>query len=119
MGLTPVKEDGEDAYQRVIYNDVAQGAAWSQHKKWQHGRKQPRLTRAMRNSRKSPSPGRSPSHSVNRTLWSRHNSPSNGRKNKWESQDSRGVTIDNDEDMDITVIHNDVTYFYSRWVVVY
>ncbi len=47
MGLTPVKEDTEeDAFQRVIYNDVAHGgAAWSQHKKWQHGQKQPRLMR--------------------------------------------------------------------------
>ncbi len=59
MGLTPVKEDTEeDAFQRVIYNDVAHGgAAWSQHKKWQHGQKQPRLMRAMGNSRNSPSPG--------------------------------------------------------------
>ncbi len=115
MGSTCVKEDDDDGYQCVIYNDVAQGAAWSQHKKRQHGRKQPRTVRI---SRKSSSPGQSVYRSDNHTLWSRHNSPSNGRKNKWESEDSRRVTTDNAEDMDITVIHNDIAYFYSRWVMV-
>ncbi len=121
MGSTPVKEDLNDGYQYVIYNDVGQGGGWSQHKKWQHSRKQSRMmTRTVGNSNgNNPSPGcRSHlSQSDSHTLWSRHNSPSNGRKNKWGSKESRDITVDNGEDMDITVIHNDVTYFYSRWVM--
>ncbi len=116
MGSTPVKEDDDnDGYRYVIYNDEEQGVARGQSKKRQYSRKQ---SRTVRNSRNNSSPGRRVYQSDNHTMRSRHNSPHNGRKKKWESANSRGATTDNVEDMDITVIHNDIAYFYSRCVMV-